>query len=325
MNAEPIFRALLGYRLAAVVRAAIELDCFSAVAEGKTTAAAVASSRGGTPRSMRILLDAVAASAPELLVKKGMGYALTPVSRTYLVKSRPGYIGPLMPLYGHRRMWDGFYDLGSAVRAGTSVIERNAHSADQEFWEDFARATAKEAAAKASRMLKLIGRTPRPCDILDLACGSGMYGATFARHIPDATLTLLDQANVLVQTRQLVDLPTRYVEGDLFRTPFGGPYDLIIASHVLHHFDPAECLTLLRKIARALKPGGRLVIQEFIPDERRSKNVQALVFAVTMLVWTRQGDAYCASELRQWLKKAGFRKVSLHRQPDPGDILIATR
>lgn len=325
MNAEPILNALLGYRVAAVVRAAIELDCFTAIAEGKTTAEAVAAVRGGTPRSIRILLDAVAAAAPDLLRKKGKGYALTPVSRTYLVKSRPEFIGPLMPLFGHRRMWDAFHGLGSAVRAGSSVIDQNAHSADLDFWEDFARATAKEAAAKAARMVRLLGRTPKPCDILDLACGSGMYGATFARRIPQSTLTLLDQANVLVQTRQLVDLPTRYVEGDLFRTPFGGPYDLIIASHVLHHFDPAECRTLLRKIARALKPGGRLVIQEFVPDESRSKNVQALIFAVTMLVWTRAGDAYCASDYRKWLRQAGFRRVTFHRQPDPGDVLIATR
>jgi 2-polyprenyl-3-methyl-5-hydroxy-6-metoxy-1,4-benzoquinol methylase len=325
MNPEPIFRALLGYRQAAVVRAAIELDCFSAIAEGRSTAAAVAKSRGGTGRSVRILLDAVAASTPAVLRKKGNSYALTPVSRRFLVRSGPAYIGRLMPLYGHRRMWDGFFDLPAAVRAGRSVMEKDAHSARQDFWEDFARATAQEAAIKAARMVRLLGKTPRPCEILDIACGSGMYGATFARRLPGAALTLFDQPNVLVQTRKIVDVPATYAEGDLFRTPFGGPYDLIISSHVLHHFNPADCLKLLRKVAAALKPGGRLVIQEFISDERRSQNVQALMFAVTMLVWTREGDAYCLSDYRKWLKQAGFRKVAFHPQEEPGDFLVATR
>src|SRR5262245_9914730 len=64
VNPEPLFEALLAYRISAVLRAAIELDYFSALAEGKHTAAEVAASRGGTERSARILLDAVAASVP---------------------------------------------------------------------------------------------------------------------------------------------------------------------------------------------------------------------------------------------------------------------
>lgn len=324
MKPDPIFQALLGYRAAAVVRAAIELDCFTAIAEGASTASSVARSRGGTERSMRILLDAVAVVAPKVLRKKGKGYALTPVSRRFLVRSSPAYVGQLMPLFGHRKMWEMFYDLPAAVKAGRSVATTDAHSEGQEFWEDFARATARDAGRKAARMVRLLGKQPRPLRIIDLACGSGMYGATFARAIPGSTVTLFDQENVLAQTRKIVDVPATFLAGDLFRTPFGGPYDLAIASHVFHHFNPEDCQALLAKIRRALAPGGRLVIQEFIPDEQRAKNEQAVMFAVTMLVWTREGDAYCRSDYEKWLKRSGFRKVSFHPQPEPGDFLIAT-
>ena len=323
MNPEPIFQALLGYRVAAVVRAAIELDLFSAIAEGATTAAAIAGSRGGTERSVRILLDAVAVTSPKLLRKKGKGYALTPTSRQFLIRSSRSFIGQLMPLYGHKRMWEMFYELPAAVRAGRSVMKEDAHSPDQEFWEDFARATARDAVRKGRRMVRLLGKKPAPVRILDLACGSGMYGATFAREIPGSTLTLFDQANVLAQTRKIVDAPARYLEGDLFRTEFGGPYDVVVASHVFHHFNPADCRTLMARIRGALAPGGRLLIQEFVPDERRAANAQALMFAVTMLVWTREGDAYCRSDYEKWLKRSGFRKVTFHRQPEPGDFFVA--
>jgi ubiquinone/menaquinone biosynthesis C-methylase UbiE len=325
VNPEPIFQALLGYRAAAVVRAAIELDCFTAIAEGAPTPAAVARIRGGTERSVRILLDAVAVAAPRLLAKKGKGYALTPVSRRFLVRSSPAYIGQLMPLYGHRRMWEGFYDLPAAVRAGRSVMEKDAHSAGQDFWEDFARATVKASRIKALKMAGLLGKTREPLGILDLACGSGMYGATIARERPGSALSLFDQANVLAQTRKIVDVPANFIAGDLFRTPFGGPYDLVLASHVFHHFNPADCRSLMRKIRESLAPRGRLMIQEFVPDEKRSTNEQALMFAVTMLVWTREGDAYCRSDYEKWLNETGFRKVTFHPQPEPGDVLIATR
>jgi ubiquinone/menaquinone biosynthesis C-methylase UbiE len=324
MKPDPIFQTLLGYRAAGVVRAAIELDCFTAIAEGASSAASMARSRGGTERSMRILLDAVAVVAPQVLRKKGKGYALTPVSRRFLVRSSHGYIGQLMPLFGHRKMWEMFYDLPAAVKAGRSVAATNAHSEGQEFWEDFARATARDAERKAGRMVRLLGKKPGPVRVIDLACGSGMYGATFARSIPGSTVTLFDQKNVLAQTRKIVDVPATFLAGDLFRTPFGGPYDLAIASHVFHHFNPADCRALLAKIRGALAPGGRLVIQEFIPDEQRAKNEQAVMFAVTMLVWTKEGDAYCRSDYEKWLKQAGFRKVSFHPQPEPGDFLVAT-
>ena len=85
------------------------------------------------------------------------------------------------------------------------------------------------------------------------------------------------------------------------------------------------CQALTRKIARALKPGGRLVIQEFVADEGRSKKAQPLMFAVTMLVWTKAGDAYRASDYRRWLRAAGLGRVRHLPLAMPGDLIMATR
>lgn len=323
MTPDPIFRVLLGYRAAAALRAAMELDCFSAIARGRRTPASIARARGGTGRSIRILLDAVAASVPGLLRKRGDGYALTPLSRRYLVAGARESLLELLPLYGHPTMLDAFRDLPKAVRAGTSVLESDAHSKDQEFWETFARATARDAAGKAKILAGLVGKLPVDAEVLDVACGSGSYGAAFAR--AGARVTLFDQPNVLRVTKRLVDAPVRYLEGDLFRTPFGGPYDAIVASHVFHHFDPRECAVLARKLAAALKPGGILAIQEFVPDEARAKRVQPLVFAVTMLVWTRAGDAYLASDYRRWLAAAGLKRFRHHPLDLPGDFILASK
>ena len=60
-------------------------------------------------------------TAMGLLQAEAGTFSLTTLSREHLVKTSAGYIGRLMPLYGHRRMWDAFYDLASAVRSGTSA------------------------------------------------------------------------------------------------------------------------------------------------------------------------------------------------------------
>jgi C-methyltransferase len=323
MNPEPIFQALLGYRLSAVLRAAAELDYFGAIAAGRRTAKEVAAARGGTERSARMLLDALASSAPALLRKSGASYRLTPVSRKYLVKGSRAYLGDLLPLYGHRHMWEAFYELPKAARAGRSVLPTDAHSKDQAFWETFAEATHRDAGPKGRKMIKLLGPLPAGARVLDLACGSGGYGEAFAA--AGHEVTLFDQANVLRRTRKLVRAKVRYAAGDLFKTPFGEGWDVILASHVFHHFDEKSCGALLRKIAKALKPGGRLVIQEFVPDEARAKKAQPLMFAVTMLVWTKAGDAYRLSDYRRWLRAAGFHRVAYHPLAMPGDVILATK
>jgi C-methyltransferase len=230
-----------------------------------------------------------------------------------------------MPLYGHPALWDGFRDLTSAVRAGRSVLPSDAHTRGQKFWEAFARATARDAVPKARAILRLMGPLPRPCEALDLACGSGSYGVTFAREIPRARVTLFDQPHVLAAARKLVQAPVRWLPGDLFKTPFGGPYDVILASHVFHHFDRRQCARLATKIAGALKPGGRLAVQEFVPDERRARKRQPLLFAVTMLVWTRAGDAYSLGDYREWFRAAGLGRISYHPLAMPGDVILARK
>ena len=87
-------------------------------------------------------------------------------------------------------------------------------------------------------------------------------------------------------------LQVRYRAGDLFRSPFGGPYDVILASHVFHHFDERACLKLARKIARALKPGGRLVIQEFVYSLTFISSVEKMTVSVGVPVALVRGDVY---------------------------------
>jgi hypothetical protein len=67
------------------------------------------------------------------------------------------------------------------------------------------------------------------------------------------------------------------------------------------------------------------MIQEFVPDERRAKRAQPLMFGVTMLVWTRAGDAYRVSDYRKWFAAAGLRRLRHFPIHLPGDFMLASR
>ena len=48
--------------------------------------------------------------------------------------------------------------------------------------------------------------------------------------------------------------------GSAFETDFGDAYDYVLLTNILHHFDEAECETLLRRVNAALKPGSKIYL-----------------------------------------------------------------
>ncbi|MGH7248773.1 MAG: methyltransferase, partial [Pseudomonadota bacterium] len=105
--------------------------------------------------------------------------------------------------------------------------------------------------------------------------------------------------------------------GDIFKDDLGADYDLVLAVNIYHHFSPAQCLELSRRLYAAAAPGAALLLVDMVPDEKRERNRFALMFALTMLVWTREGDTYTLSEYERMLTAAGFRNLVLTELAGP--------
>ena len=113
--------------------------------------------------------------------------------------------------------------------------------------------------------------------------------------------------------------------GDAFTANWGGGYDIALMTNFLHHFDIPTCTTLLKKVAAALKPGGRVAVLEFVPNDDRVSPPFAAAFAMQMLAGTPSGDAYTLAELTTMLKAAGFATVSGHPLQGPETLVVATK
>jgi C-methyltransferase len=293
----------------------------------------VASSAGADERGTRILLDALTALG--LLEGGGDGYRLSPLSATFLVSSGPTYLGALTRIFAADHLWERFRGLSGAVRQGGAVTDDHAETPMHPWWEEFAASIGGMAGGAAPALAAAVapwaaGRDP--LDVLDVACGNGMYGYTVALQQPQARVWSLDWPNVLTTTRGMAERlgvadRVEYIGGDMFEVPLGGPYDLVVMSHVLHHFDEDRCLTLLRRAAEVMRPGGRIAIQDFVPTGADpARDVAANLFSVIMLVWTRQGEAHTLARLERMLAAAGFGPPELHPVPEmPTEVLVAER
>jgi hypothetical protein len=88
-------------------------------------------------------------------------------------------------------------------------------------------------------------------------------------------------------------------------------------------FSEDENRSLIQRCARALSPGGHLVIREFILQEDRTAPLHAALFALNMLVGTEHGNTYTEGEYRAWMQEAGLGTIA---RPDPeGDVLLAAK
>jgi hypothetical protein len=103
--------------------------------------------------------------------------------------------------------------------------------------------------------------------------------------------------------------------GSAFDVNWGGPYDIVLLTNFLHHFDLPTCEQLAAKTCAALAPGGRAITLEFVPNPDRVSPPSTAGFALIMLASTRHGDAYTFAEYERVFAKAGFARSEFHSLP----------
>lgn len=325
---QPILQAMTAFWVSGALRGALRLDLFTHVGQGARTVEALAEASGASVRGVRPLADAMCSLG--FLAKEEGGYALTAVAETYLRSDGPTFVGDFHRFVVSEPFWNAWHRVDEAVRTGSPVVDRNGLGEQHELWATFAEASLPMALGTTMPAVEVLGAGRRGLRILDVAAGSGGYGIALALASPDSELTFLDWPNVLEVTRAHAEQmglgdQTRLLPGNALEIEWGGPYDLVVASNFLHHFDRETCVRLAGKAHRALVPGGRFATAEFVPDDARTEPSMPLLFAVTMLLWTEGGDAYTVAELEGILSQGGFESVEHHRFGDNPSSWIVGR
>jgi ubiquinone/menaquinone biosynthesis C-methylase UbiE len=327
---EHIFETLNAYQKTAALKTAIELDVFSAIADGATTRASIAKRCQSSERGIRILCDYLVVNG--FLLKNGQEYALADDSAVFLNRRSPAYIGAAAKFLALPEMINLYQDLTTIVRTGTSLKgEQSTNEPDSSKWVEFARSMSSlqrmTAVAVAETLCASAGEKWK---VLDVAAGHGMYGVMIAKQNPNAEIFALDWPEVLKvahENAKAAGVAARHhhVPGNAFEVDFGKDYDIVLLTGFLHHFDPQTIETILRKVHAALKPGGRAVTVEFIPNEDRVSPPASAAFSMIMLGTTRAGDAYTYSEYDKMFRNVGFTLNELRRSPGPQSFIISKK
>ncbi len=319
------FEAANAFHKSAALRAAIELDVFTAIADGAATAVALAGKCKASERGMRILCDYLTVQG--FLQKTGSEYSLPPDSALFLSRRSPAFVGSMIFFLTHAVQLDRFRDFTSSVRNGGTTDAAEIET-DQPMWVEFARSMAPMTFLPAQEIADLLGAGKgEPWKVLDVAAGHGIFGIAIAQKNPGARIVALDWPHVLEVAREnaaRMGVAGRHstIEGDALAVDWGDGYDVVLLTNFLHHFDRPVCERIVRKAQAALKPGGRVAILEFVPNADRVSPPPAAVFPLVMLANTPAGDAYTLTELTGMAAAAGLGGVTAHLLSNQAQTLV---
>jgi hypothetical protein len=328
---ERIFSTLTAYQQSEALKAAIELDIFTKIGEGANEPASLAKAIGAAERGARILADYMTVFG--FLTKENGEYGLPPESAIFLDRRSPAYMGTMAGFLAAPMHREHFGALADAVRKGGSAAKDGDNTKPKdEFWVQFAKCMAPLAVPGAEFIAGVMGAAEgKPCKVLDIAAGHGMFGITIARRNPKAQVVQLDWPAVLEvakQNAQKFGVADRISlrSGSAFETEYGEGYDYVLLTNILHHFDEAGCEKLMRLVHAALQPGGKAITLEFVPNEDRVSPPIPGTFSLIMLSNTDAGQAYTFSEFDKMFRNAGFAKTALLQVPDmPQQVLVSEK
>src|ERR1700730_9412891 len=134
-----LFQAINGFQLTEAISSAIELDIFTAIAAGHTTAKALAKQCSIAKRGARILCDFLVVNG--FLEKNGDHYSLSDDSAKFLDRKSPAFMGSCTKFLLTDDILQTFHDLTNSVRHG-GCQKTYAHAPESSVWVAFARSMA---------------------------------------------------------------------------------------------------------------------------------------------------------------------------------------
>jgi ubiquinone/menaquinone biosynthesis C-methylase UbiE len=312
LSPRPLMRILGDFANSLILDAAIEYDFFTLIHKGLQTADEIAREAGTNPRATRIVLDSLPALA--LVEKRAGRYFLTPTSETFLVKGKRSYIGDFRHVA--LALWEGMAHLKESLKTGKPFGRMDTG----EIWEKLVLGVIPiaEPVAKALCDILRVGTEKKKLRVLDIAGGSSIFGMTILSRDASAEMTQLDWPNVNAVARKFngergLQGKIRFIDGELHSAAIEETYyDLVLASNFCRFESPSGNQKLFKKAYTALKPGGQLVVNDFLPNEERTGSTFALRFSVYTLTNTPEGECWTLSQYSEWLKAAGFASIESH-------------
>ena len=285
---------------------ATKLGIFDALRDGDGTASAVAEACGTERQATEKLLNLLVTM--KYIRHRDDAYTLGRHVRRWLLADAPTSVRDVILM--KELEWSWIDRLEGFVRHGEPLDVHATMSTDD--WQAYQRGMRAQANVLAPFLAR---RVPVPAgarDMLDIGGSHGYFSVILCRRHPGLRATVLDLPSAVEHAAPLLEregMGERVVHraSDALVDDLGeAAYDLILIFSLVHHFDDATNRQLLSRAARALRPGGYLVIGDAIRPSSPGKGGQQGAFFDLYFALTSQSGLWSSDEMRDWQKAAGL-------------------
>ncbi len=323
----------LAFGAAKVLFAAVEVDLFTTLSGSPAGEGALRDALGLHPRGLRQFLDALVELG--LLDREDGLYRNTALAERYLVRGRPGYIGPFLGR-ANNVLYPAWGEFSEAVRCGTPSVERSRDTKMfHRLYQNFDQ--MRDFLSMMDALNELVGPMLAGYvdwsmyrSVVDVGGARGNLLAHLLRTHPHLQGTVFDLPEVEAAFEEYlpqlgVGDRMRFQGGDFFHDPLPEG-DVLIFGHVLQDWSPERRRLLINKASQAVNEGGALLLYDPMLDGRgHAGSLLRLLASLTMLVMTAGGSEYTLEECSEWLHHAGFGAISTTPLGPIDTLIVAQR
>lgn len=295
------------------LHAGVKLDVFTTIGDEALSCDQINERLKVDREGLFRLLNAL--SALQLLIKNKDLYANTTAAKTFLSKASAQYIGYM--ILHHHHLMAAWQKMDQAVKEGGPIRERASYSTD-EWRESFLMGMFNIGMAVAPGLSKTLDLSGCKT-LLDLGGGPGTFAIHFCLENPQMTAAVYDLPTTKPFAQKTIarfNLSDRidFIPGDYTETEFPKPgtFDAVWLSHILHGEDPETAKDVVRKAVSALRPGGRILIHEFILTENMDQPLFPALFSINMFLGTEGGQSYSQGQLSRMLEDNDIINIKRH-------------
>lgn len=160
---------------------------------------------------------------------------------------------------------------------------------------------------------------------LDAGCGHGEVSRRLLEAGVITAATLVDRPEILSGARQALGAlaaQMTLLPGDLRQVPLPPGQATALLANVLHFHDEADAALIVRRVAAALAPGGRLFVKEVRLEEDQASPPGGVLFQLGLALFSDEGRCHSPQRLQAFLREAGLDPIERTRLSKSDDVVI---
>ena len=308
----PLAHTHICFMLSKAILEAFSLNVFEAFKDGSKNLEQAAKYTQLDQRALKSLLN-VLISTGYFNYTNGI-YSLTKHSRKWCLKESEN------SLYNQQLFnnvcWNWMDHFPEFLKTGKGLQYHETFNEKE--WELYQKGMESVASGTVMQVVKMAPKLMNPDKMLDIGGSHGLYSAAFCKKYPTMKAFILDLPPAVEKAEPLLRKKYSgnnifYKKGNALTDDFGNEeYDLILISSLMHHFTSEQNNIVTKKIEKALKKGGYLIIQEFIRPEPSSKMEMVGTILDLFFNLSSTSGNWSMEELIQFQKQAGlkFKKMN---------------